>query len=188
VLTSGQDKTDLSISRDGQTLLFASDPDRISRIYSFSLKPGDDQKPKPVTNGAGTQGDPKFSPDGLWFTYESTESGRSEVFLSPFPIDRGPPRQQVSDAGGTGARWGADGRTVYYNGFGETNKIIRVRVDPRTGEVGPPETLTRVDRGLGWETSPDGRFLIMRAEKGVERRTIKVILNFPSTLSRKASR
>ncbi len=180
IATSDHDKVDLNVSPDGRTLFFASDPDGRNRIFTIALTPGARQSPILVIEAGGAQDEPRASPDGLWFTYTSTESGRPEVFLSPYPVDRGPQRQQLSDGGGSNPHWGADGRTIYYNG---ADKIVRIRFNPRTGDVGAPEPLTRVDPGMGWATAPDGRFLVMRMGKGAERRSVNVVLNWASTLS-----
>jgi len=53
-----------------------------------------------------------FSPDGRWVAYQSNESGRTEVYVRPFPPAGG--RWQVSDEGGAYARWSHDGRELYY--------------------------------------------------------------------------
>ena len=121
-----------------------------------------------------------FSPDGQWITFTSNESGRSEVYLAPYPVDRGPVRQQVSVGGGTGAEWGADGRTIYY---GWSDRIMRVRVNPRTGDIGKPDLLNRIQPTLGWTLARDGRFLVSRVAKNAQRHSIKVILNWTASLS-----
>jgi hypothetical protein len=53
-----------------------------------------------------------FSPDGNWIAYNSDESGRFEVYVESFPTHGG--RRQISPAGGTGPRWRADGKELYY--------------------------------------------------------------------------
>jgi serine/threonine-protein kinase len=53
-----------------------------------------------------------FSPNGRWVAYQSNESGRTEVYVRPFPPAGG--RWQVSDEGGAYARWAPDGRELYY--------------------------------------------------------------------------
>jgi serine/threonine-protein kinase len=46
---------------------------------------------------------PAFSPDGRWLAYHSTESGRDEVYVRPFP---GPdPPVVISNAGGETPSW-----------------------------------------------------------------------------------
>ena len=87
--------------------------------------------------------------------------------------------QQVSIAGADEAEWSADGRSIYYSWFG---KLYRVGVNPATGEVGKPELLRRVQVPLGWTVARDGRVLVGRLQKGHVRRSVKVILNWASTL------
>ena len=60
---------------------------------------------------------------------------------------------------------------------------MRVRVNPRTGDIGRPELLNKIQPVLGWATAPDGRFLLGRVAKSSERHSIKVILNWTSTLT-----
>src|SRR5439155_14924058 len=45
-------------------------------------KPG---KPVVFLNSPTNEQEPMFSPDGRWVAYQSDESGRSEVFVRPFP-------------------------------------------------------------------------------------------------------
>jgi len=53
-----------------------------------------------------------LSPDERLITYASMQSGRSEVYLQPWPdLDR---RVQVSIGGGTQPAWSRDGKTLYY--------------------------------------------------------------------------
>jgi WD40 repeat protein len=54
----------------------------------------------------------KFSPDGRWVAYSSNESGRFEIYVTPFP---GPgPNILISTAGGEWPRWRHDGRELFY--------------------------------------------------------------------------
>ena len=62
--------------------------------------------------GALNETDAVFSPDGRWLAYESDESGRSEVYVRPFP---GPgSRSQVSAAGGQAPRWSRTSRELVF--------------------------------------------------------------------------
>ena len=47
---------------------------------------------------------PEVSPDGHWLAYQSDESTRSEVYLSPFP-DVSSSKRQLSTNGGTRPLW-----------------------------------------------------------------------------------
>jgi hypothetical protein len=179
VVTSTSDKNLSSISPDGRTLLFHSDIEGDNDIYATSTNPSDRARPTKIVSGAGNQDEAEFSPDGAWITYTSFESGRPEIFLAPYPADRGPARQQVSVGGGEASEWGPDGRTVYYAWSG---RIMKVKVDPRSGDIGRPEILNRIQPVFGWTIARDGRFLIGRASKNSERHSIKVVLNWTATL------
>ncbi|HUQ19514.1 MAG TPA: protein kinase [Gemmatimonadaceae bacterium] len=178
IVTSGRDKHVSSISPDGRTLLYETDLTD-NDLFSLSLSAAGKEPPAALVTGTGNQSYPKFSPDGAWFTYTSNESGRTEVFLSPYPVDRGPPRVQVSVGGGEGADWAPDGRAIYYYWSG---KLYKVNVEARWGNIGRPEPLNRIQSFFGWTVAKDGRFLIARLGKGSERHSIKVIFNFTSTL------
>jgi len=179
VVTSRSDKHVSSISADGRTILYATDIGGDNDIYATSSNAADHTTPTLIVGGPGNQDAATFSPDGAWITYRSDESGRPEVFLAPYPIDRGPARQQISVGGATGAQWG-DWRTIYYWWAG---RISKVKVDPKSGDIGRPEPLNKIQPALGWAIARDGRFIIGRASKGSERHSIKVILNWTSTLN-----
>src|ERR1019366_755361 len=53
-----------------------------------------------------------FSPDGRWMAYMSNESGRSEVYVQPYPGPGG--KWQISTDGGMDPRWSANGRELTY--------------------------------------------------------------------------
>jgi Tol biopolymer transport system component len=181
VVTSPNDKSPNAVSPDGQTVVF-SESIGADDLFTIPVASTTDPSRRLLISAAGVQRGASFSPDGLWLVYQSSESGRSEVYLSPYPIDRGPSRQQLSDKGGDSPKWGPDGRTVYFSSAG---RIHRIRVNPRTGEIGTAELLTRVPAVLGWEMGPDGRILGGRLAKGTERRSINVILNWASSLDSK---
>ncbi len=54
----------------------------------------------------------QFSPDGRWVAYRSQESGRNEIYVTPFPT--GGAHWQISANGGTQPRWSRDGHTLYF--------------------------------------------------------------------------
>lgn len=59
---------------------------------------------------------------------------------------------------------------------------MKVKVDPRSGDIGRPELLRRIQPMVGWTIARDGRFLLGRAAKNSERHSIKVVLNWAATL------
>jgi len=60
-----------------------------------------------------------LSPDGKWIAYESTETGRDEIYVRPFPNAQDG-KWQVSTSGGTNPKWAHNGRELFFvNGAGE---------------------------------------------------------------------
>jgi Tol biopolymer transport system component len=115
---------------------------------------------------AGTKADetePAFSPDGKWIAFTSSDSGKSDVCVAPFP---GPgSRIVVSTSGGRDPRWRADGKELFY--IAEDGKLMSVPIKGgATFEAGLPaplfETRTRAQGGLRYDASSDGqRFLVV---------------------------
>jgi hypothetical protein len=115
---------------------------------------------------------PAFSPDGHWLAYVSGVSGRSEVYVQPYP---GPgPRVLISTGGGTAPAWRGDSRELYYHFV--QDGALRLMAVPITINgsaalsAGTPRQLFEL-KGLsssgparGYDVTPDGqRFLFQRA-------------------------
>ena len=71
---------------------------------------------------------PAISPDGRWLAYTSSESGRREIYVRPFPGPGG--RIQLSREGGQGPVWGRDGGTLFYRASTGFWVVATVRSDP----------------------------------------------------------
>jgi Tol biopolymer transport system component/DNA-binding winged helix-turn-helix (wHTH) protein len=65
----------------------------------------------------------RISPNSRWVTYDSNESGRSEVYVQAFPPGEG--KWQVSTAGGIEPAWREDGKEIY---FVSGDKLVAVGV------------------------------------------------------------
>ena len=96
-------------SQDGRTLLAHEDRNPGGSILALSVADGSvvrivDSKQSEVLGAS-------FSPDGQWIAYESLDTGEREIYASP--VGR-PGRKIISIAGGSHARWRADGRELFY--------------------------------------------------------------------------
>jgi serine/threonine-protein kinase len=178
VATSPNDKHATAITPDGKSVIFTQDVPAGADVFVGPLDPSDKTPAKLFIGGTGNQGDATFSPDGRWVTFDSFESGRSEVYIAAYPLGRGPVRQQVSPSGGTGPSWSRDGRSVYYV---SGDRFWRARFDPQSGVIGKPEMLTKIHPTFDWSIGPDGRFLLGKIASGGQR-SLKVILNWTPTL------
>jgi hypothetical protein len=106
---------------------------------------------------------PDIAQGGKWMAYTSTESGRTEVWIRPFPDSGGTPRQ-VSTAGGDWPRFSANGRELYF--VDARNEIVAVPVTAgSTLELGAPRTIVALDERATWAGGllPDDKgFIIVR--------------------------
>ena len=107
--------------------------------------------------------------------YASDESGRTEVYVQPYP---GPgPRQQVSANGGTGPAWSHDGRELFYTTtqtMGGQATLTRMMVIPVTLRptltVGAPRQLFEGRYGAtagirSYDVTADGKRFLMVQQK-----------------------
>src|SRR6266566_6104660 len=111
LLESDQTKSPNDWSSDGRFLLFSSrDPQTAVDLWVLPLS--GDKKPFPFLKTPFDEVHGQFSPDGKWIAYESNESGRSEIYVQPFPVAGG--RVQISNEGGVEPVWSRDGRKIFY--------------------------------------------------------------------------
>ena len=109
-----------------------------------------------------------FSPNGQYLAYMSEESGRSEIYIRPFPhVDNG--RWQVSTAGGTRPVWARSGRELFYLDASNALTAVPVGTSEPTISIGSPVKLfdTRYaepNPARHFDVSADGqRFLMLKA-------------------------
>jgi Tol biopolymer transport system component len=144
-----------------------------------------DRKPFVFLNGSYEEQDGQFSPDGRWIAYQSTESGRHEIYVRPFP---GPGGQwQASAAGGIWPRWRADGRELYYIAPDAKLMAVPIVAKETTIEPGAPAVLfqtriygggTEIYQRMQYDVAPDGRFLINAPTEDSTTSPITLLLNW----------
>jgi len=143
---------------DGRFLLFTAGP------AAFRLPLSGAGKPQPILNSDVYKGRLQLSPDGRWIAYQSSESGRNEVYLRSFPgLDQ---KRQVSNGGGSRPLWRKDGKELFYLTLNAKLMAVDVKSGASIG-TGSPKLLfqTPIDGNpvLGqYAVTGDGqRFLIM---------------------------
>ena len=156
------------LTESSQPVPQAFSPDGLSLTYTglgdiHMLRLDGDGTSEPLVATPATEHGGYISPDGRWLAYTSDESGRSEIYVRPFPeVDEG--RWQVSTNGGTEAAWAVDGHELFYrNG----DKMMRVEVAATSAFAHkPPQVLFegRYDthRNRNYDVARDGRFLMVK--------------------------
>jgi Tol biopolymer transport system component len=145
-------------SRDGRYLMYEQGPGVDEQLWILPLF--GDRKPFPYTGMNVQERSGTFSPDARWVAYMSNETGRPEVYVSPFPWTGA--RWQISNGGGSSPRWRADGKELFYFDF---SGIAAVAVDGggSSFQIGATKQLFRLPlRGLSREyaASRDGQRII----------------------------
>jgi serine/threonine-protein kinase len=156
-----------SMTRDGRFLIYM----QAGQSFDLWVLPLDgDREPEVFLNTTFSEADGDFSPDGNWLAYDSNESGRSEVYVRPFPMGGG--KWQVSDGGGAYPRWSRDGRRLYYRSD-EGLMVASVEAADGTFQAGKAKSvLEGAYRGgtgglslagnsfADYDVAPDGRFVM----------------------------
>jgi serine/threonine protein kinase/Tol biopolymer transport system component len=178
-----------SWSRDGfllyQTL---TDPKKLIDVWVLSVgDPGGALKPWPLLDSEAIERGARFSPDGHFVSYVSTESGQAEVYVRPFDASARSasvgPHWQISSNGGDGAHWSADGKELLYMAPDRT--IMSVRVTTRgVFDHGAPEALFRSSSvAQFWEITPDAQRFLIPVPAGTNSvPSFKVVLNWSALL------
>ena len=114
----------------------------------------------------GAQDNPAVSPDGSYVADQSTDSGRYEVYVRPFPSGAG--QWQVSLGGGSDLRWSARGDELWFRAYGNVLMEVEVTSAGGTFAFGEPREVFKgdpiaVDLTLGFAVLGDGeRFIAAR--------------------------
>jgi serine/threonine-protein kinase len=144
-----------------------------------------DREPGIVLASQANEGTPAFSPTGSWLAYTSDESGRSEIYVRPFPGPGG--KWQVSTEGGTEPVWARSGRELFF-WSGDRMMAAPIAGD-REFSAGKPVPLFegRYERPFArpnYDVTPDGRYFVMIKGTGLEPRAsqLNVLLGWAEGL------
>ncbi len=177
-----------SWSPDGQVLVFGMGPTGTASGGIWLLPLEEDREPTLFLKTPFNVYASRLSPDGHWIAYASDESGRSEIYVQPFPGLGG--KWQISTDGGGHAVWARNGHELFYrNG----NKMMVVEVSTQLNwSAGVPETIFEgpffaIGNGnTSYDVAPDGQRFVMikESEEQQEAAQIKVVLNWFEELKR----
>jgi serine/threonine protein kinase len=164
LLESSQNKQPFDWSADGQFIAYVTTTDLKTRSDIWILPIGQDQKPKPFLRTEANEWDPHFSPDGKWMTYCSDESGRSEIYVRPFPGPGEP--WQISPSGGTRPRWSRDGSSIFY--MDPQSLVVLAEISARGSrvDVGKSKLLFHAypkEYAGAYDVSPDGKRVVVNS-------------------------
>jgi eukaryotic-like serine/threonine-protein kinase len=170
-------------SPDGSTIVYRSAANR----DAWQLTAGNTE-PQRLTDARNAIEQVQLSPDRRWIAYNTTETGRSEVFISSVPL--GGQRWQVSAAGGVQATWRADGRELYFLGLDGGLYGVDIAQSGHALSTNAPRLLFRtplpVISAVVEQYRPSGngqRFLFCLPLTSVRREPLRMLLNWPAALA-----
>ncbi len=135
------------------------------------LGPPGKAKPYPFLGTEFIEGSGQFSPDGRWVAYQSNESGRSEVYVAPFPGPGG--RWRISTAGGRLPRWRRDGKEIFYIAGNQMLTAAEIRVKNGVLEAGATHEMFayryEASPYFSYDVAADGRILALRPKQDMPR-------------------
>ncbi|HEX9724139.1 MAG TPA: hypothetical protein VGC53_07630, partial [Vicinamibacteria bacterium] len=188
-LTTGAYRTPTSVSSDGKTIVFRQNSDTTTGRDIGMVRLEGERKPEMLLQTPFEEHTGMLSPDDRWLAYVSNESGREEIYVTPFPGPGG--KLQISTEGGTEPLWSRDGRELFYRS-GEKMMAVAISLEP---ELTPGKATLlfegRYQTGLvganpasNYDVARDGRFVMIRAEEGSGPPQINVVLNWFEELKR----
>ena len=144
--------------------------------------------PRPVLESPDDEHGPVISPEGHLIAYSSTESGRSEVYVSTFPEGIRPNRQRVSRDGGGYPVWSRDGAELFFRS-GRAMMAVAIadgldlsRHEPR--ELFSGDYVSGDLFGRSYDVHPDGRFLMMKEQSPSRPGELIIVQNWFEDLKR----
>ena len=152
------------MSADGKWLLYFWVPPGGPSQDIVVLPMTGERKPRTIVESPFADVEPQLSPDSRWLAYSSTETGRYEVYVQPFPPTGA--RWQISSAGGRQPFWRADGKELFFVADDRRFYAIDVLSAAGTFDYGVPHFLFDMRANVfnvrnSYIPSPDGqRFLV----------------------------
>lgn len=190
-----------SWSPDGRAIAYTAQA-RIGAPPSIMVAPLDGSgHAEPFAGGTASEGSSKFSPDGRWLAYCSSESGKPQVYVQAFP---GPGAKiQISNDGGTDPVWKRSGGELFYRN-GDSMIVVAVATAP-TFKAGRPQELSkgRYSHGMSsscgapgttssnYDVTVDGRRFLMIKDEDQDSNTSRqmvVVLGWADEVNRSTAR
>jgi eukaryotic-like serine/threonine-protein kinase len=176
-------------SRDGRLILFNQfAPGTRSDVWVLPVTADGNPTgpPRPYLQTQFNEQDGEFSPEPnpRWVAYTSNESGQNEVYVQAFPEARG--KFQVSAGGGRFARWGANGRDLFYVSPNDKLMAVDLKIGKDMVEPSAPRELfplpTPTINFIPYDVTADGqRFLVQAPPQQAS--ALSVIVDWPALVS-----
>jgi dipeptidyl aminopeptidase/acylaminoacyl peptidase len=184
-----------SWSHDGRFLLYHTENAPKTGYDVWVLPLEGERKPVLLLGESFNEWAARFSPDGRWIVYASTETG-GELFVRPLTVSEsgkpalGEGKWQVSRGGGNWPVWRTDSEIFFAAGlpWNAGTPVMAAHVSTRrTGfDSRTPQRLFLSSGGGAWDATVDGQRFLTNVPQGQRAApaSISVILNWPALLEK----
>jgi eukaryotic-like serine/threonine-protein kinase len=197
-LTPGPLDVPSSWSADGKELAFTrgfSATGGNTDIYVVNIDNAGEPRALVATPASETF--PEFSPDGKWLAYVSNESGRSTLYVQPYP-GPGPRVTVASDPPPTEPAWSKNSNELFYRSGA---RFLSVRYRASASDFIPEKPTVLFDQPAiiggtsvraSYDVAPDGRFLLnlsnqdsaAERERKIFPASLRLVLNWLNEVQR----
>lgn len=169
------------VSASGEWLVYRTgSTDDNSNPDIFALRLDADGPARPLLVEEYVEWAPALSPDGQWLAYASNETGRSEVYVRPFPeVDSS--QERISTTGGDNPVWSRNGRELFYRDADDRMISVEVTLAPtfsvdRQGALFSAVGFMRGDGHPVYDVTADGQQFVMLERMSSDRPTELVLV------------
>ena len=172
----------LDVSPDGRFLLIEESNESIKELAIVNLK--ETQKPLSLKKIGIVGSHGRFSPDGQWIVYQSSESGTERVYVSSFGGRAG--KWQLSQEGGNTPLWQRD-KIIYYSTALNRHESVDVTISSGTPVFGQPKPLFRSGKSLFIHgvTKDSKKYLALRPANAGSSGSLSLIVNWQGLVNSK---
>jgi serine/threonine protein kinase/Tol biopolymer transport system component len=173
-------------SPDGRYVLLVLDtgPSKTGRDL-WLLPLNDERKPRPLLQTPADESEGQISPDGHWIAFTSNETGRTEVYVAPFPTMAR--KWQVSSSGGFSPKWRGDGKELFF--LTPDYSMTSAEVNFENGQFEIVKTATMffagpraILRGTAYDAATDGRRFLINSPDWEQSKPVTLIQNWPAEI------
>ena len=169
---------------DGSSILAKRTVGTVRESVAIPVAGGD---PVVLARSTGLMDEMRVSPDGRWLAYNTDESGRQEVYVTPLPAMG--ERWLISSRGAVQPRWNPRGGSLFFMSLEGHVMEASFAGSTRPPQIGTPNI--RFETGVlptynsdHFAVAPDGRFLLRRPVEAAGSSALHVIVNWPALLAR----
>ncbi len=186
--SSGFGKTASDWTSDGRFIAFSAAVDARTKVDLFVLPLFGDRAPIEFLKTEFNEGGGKFSPDGLWIAYMSDASGRTEIYIRPFPNSGAQRQISRSGAAVAGCFWRRDGKEICY--VAANRKVMSVEISARGNmlEIGKEQELFDLDaRGPAGlhDMTGDAKSFLVTVAPAARVQPVTIVTNWDAEVKKK---